>query len=152
MSSGKFVCDLRTDSRLRSYLLFGGIVAWASGLLLLLTMPLPLALRLSLCVIWTVSSAVEWHHQRRGMARIGRIRICADGRVDGVAPGGARQPLTILPGSVVLERTAWLRLRFADGSRSGEWLRQRRGEAEQWRVLRVIWRQRSGYLGRSQGS
>lgn len=124
------------------------VLAWLTGGLLLSALPASAPLRLILGLLFTISSWLELRDQRRGTARIDRIRITAGGGLEGSGPAGERLPLQLLAGSVVLARFAWFRLRFADGTVSGEWLVPACGESEQWRMLQLIWRQSAGRLGR----
>jgi hypothetical protein len=129
-------------------LVAGAVLAWLTGCALLLVLPAPSLLRLILGLLFTVASWLELRGQRRGMARIDRIRISPEGCVEGSGPAGQGLPLELLAGSLVLTRFAWFRLRFADGTVHGEWLLPGRGEREQWRMLQLIWRQSAGRLGR----
>jgi hypothetical protein len=129
-------------------LVAGAVLAWLTGVMLVLALPAPAALRAALALLFTASCWLELHAQCRGMARIDRIRITAGGRIEGTGPGGERLPLELLAGSMLLSRRAWLRLKFPDGTVSGEWLEAGRGESEQWRMLQLIWRQSWGRLGR----
>jgi hypothetical protein len=129
-------------------LVAGAVLAWSTGVLLALALPAPAALRAALALLFTAACGLELHAQCRGMARIDRIRITAGGRIEGSGPGGECVPLELLAGSVLLSRRAWLRLKFPDGTVSGEWLEAGRRESEQWRMLQLIWRQSWGRLGR----
>lgn len=148
MSSARYACDLSTDRRLRRSLLAGGALAWLGGCLLLLALPLPLPLGAALGGLWSASSWLELSALLHGMQRIDRIRITAAGDVWGIGADGERQALEVLPGSVVLGRGAWLRLRFPDGRCTGEWLLPQRSESEAWRMLQLAWRQRGASFGR----
>lgn len=130
----------------------GGIAAGLAGTLLILLMPLTGGWRLVMCLLWMASSSLELHAQWRGMRRIDRIRIHSGGRVEGLGPGGDWQSLEVLSGSMVLERCAWLRLRFADGLQYGEWLWCDATQAGDWRRLQLVWRQRAALFGRSRVS
>ena len=148
MSSTKFACDLCVSRRLRRCLVAGGALAWLGGGLLVLALPAPAAPRIMLALLYSASCWLEHRDLRRGMARIDRIRITSEGRIEGSAPDGERHSLQLLSGSIVLARWAWFRLRFPDGTVSGEWIAPARGESEQWRMLQLIWRQSGGRLGR----
>lgn len=148
MSSTKFACDLRVSRWLRRFLIAGAVLAWLTGGLLVLALPAPAPARAALALLLTASCWLEFRDQRRGMARIDRIRITCGGHIEGSGPGGERLPLELLAGSMLLSRSAWLRLKFPDGTVSGEWLQAGRGESEEWRRLQVIWRQSAGRLGR----
>lgn len=62
------------------------------------------------------------------------------GRVTGVGCGGARQPLELMSGSVVLPRLAWLRVRFPDGLEYGELFFRNGRQDEEWRRLQRVWK------------
>jgi hypothetical protein len=148
MSSGRYECDLCVDRRLRRVLVAGGLLAWLGGCLLLLALPVPLPFEAMIGALWSASSWLELAALARGMGRIDRIRITPAGEVRAIAPDGGRQAVEVLPGSVVLERGAWLRLRFPDGCEAREWLSPRAAETEAWRLLQLAWRQRGGSFGR----
>jgi hypothetical protein len=148
MSSPKFVCDLAVSRRLRRLLLAVAVLAWLGGSLLVAALPVPVALRVTLGLLFGASCWLEFRAQRRGMARIDGIRIRPRGPVECRTPDGEHLPLELLSGSVVLDRGAWLRLRFPDGTVSGEWLAPSCGEREEWRMLQLLWRQSAGSLGR----
>lgn len=142
MSSAVYEAELAPDDRIRAGLLAFACSATLAGLLLILLLPVIAPLKAALAVAFLLAGVAEVIAFRRGMSRIYRIRIRSDGSLSAVGPAGAMQPLTLMPGSVVLERLAWLRLRFGDGLRSGELLAGNAAENEQWRRLLVIWRQR----------
>lgn len=129
-----------------------GFIAWAAGLILIAASPLPALAQLATGTLLTAASAVELRNDLLGMSRICRIRITSDGKVEGIGPGGERQVLGLLSGSLVLERHAWLRLRFADGVRSAEWLRPAGADDQQWRMLQILWRHCGALFGRPKGS
>lgn len=142
MSSATYEAELAPDERIR-----GGLVAFACsatviGLVLILLLPVIAPLKAALGAAFLLAGVAEAVALTRGMSRIYRIRIRSDGSVAAVGPAGAMQPLTLMPGSVVLDRLAWLRLRFGDGLRCAELLVGNAAENEQWRRLLVIWRQR----------
>ena len=68
------------------------------------------------------------------------VRIFSDGSTELRRAEATVASAQLLPGSVVLPRLAWLRLRLEDGSTSGELLRGNIREDEDWRRLQVIWR------------
>lgn len=113
-------------------------------------MPLALPVRVLFGALWLASGALELRAIVLGMARLDRIRI-SDGRVCGLFGGGV-EPLDLLPGSVVLTRVAWLRIRFADGLCYGELLIGNPRRCRDWHCLQLAWRQRSSVFGRPEGS
>ncbi len=152
MSSDEFFCELTTHSFLRNCLMAGGIAAGLAGILLILLMPLSGGWRLALCLLWLASSSLELRAQWAGTRRIDRIRIHSGGRVEGIGQDGDWQSLEVLSGSMVLERCAWLRLRYGDGLHYGEWLWRNGTPAGDWRRLQLVWRQRAALFGRSRVS
>ncbi len=149
MSSTAYEAELVPDNRIRAGLLAFACGAAIAGLLLLFLLPVPLPLKAALGSCWLLAAAAEIVSLRRSVQRIYRIRIRPDGRVLAVGRAGALHALALLPGSVVLDRLAWLRLRFADGRRGGELLAGDAAENEQWRRFLVIWRQRPVFGGPS---
>lgn len=149
MSSDRFVCELRPCNRHRRALIAGGVLALCAGIVLIVLMPLVPGWRGVLCILWVATSALELREHRLGTARIERICIHADGRVTGAGRDGAEQPLQVLPGSMLLDGIGWLRLRFADGRRYGEFVSRHAAGSSDWRRLQLIWRQRAALFGRS---
>ena len=142
MSSTVYEAELAPDDRLRAGLLAFACGAALTGLLLVLLLPVTAPFKAALGLCWLLAAVAELAALRRGMRRIYRIRIRSDGSVLAVGRTGTLQRMALLPGSVVLDQLAWLRLRFADGLRGGELLAGHAAENEQWRRFLVIWRQR----------
>jgi hypothetical protein len=149
MSSAEYEAELAPDDRIRKGLLAFAGGAILTGSLLVASLPVAVPVKAAVGLLWFLAGAAEVNALRRGMSRIYRIRICGDGSVLGVDRAGATLPLGLLPGTVVLDRCGWLRLRFEDGLRYGELLRGNAAENEQWRRLLVIWRQRRLFGGPS---
>ncbi len=151
MSSARFEAELDPDKRVRRALACFACAATLAGALLIAIMPLALPVRVLFGGLWLASGSLELRAMMLGTARLERIRISADGRVYGLFEGGV-EPLELLPGSVVLARVAWLRIRFADGLRYGELLTGNPRRCRDWRCLQLAWRQRSSVFGRPEGS
>ena len=147
MSSAAYEAELVPDDRLRACLLAFACCTTLTGTLLIILLPVMAPLKAVLALAWLLAGVAEVAAFRQGMSRIDRIRIRSDGCVLAVDRAGALRPLTLMPGSVVLDRLAWLRLRFEDGLRCGELLAGSGAENEQWRRLLVIWRQRRLFGG-----
>lgn len=109
-------------------------------------------LKFVLVCLWLVRCLLELRSQVRGASRIDRIRICPTGSLEGLSGRGTVEPLTLLSGSVVLSRVAWLRLRLNDGLQYGELLTGNPRRDEQWRRLQLNWRQRAAAFGAPGGS
>lgn len=148
MSSARFETVLTPRKLLRRLLLFSGCSATLVGAMLIFSLPLVPELKALFCTLWLLSGLLEMKALRFGMSRIDRIRIRADGAVDGFDLEGAEYPLRLLPGSIVLDRIAWLRLGFANGRSYGELLTGNAGESEHWRRLQLIWRHQASVFGR----
>ena len=152
MSSRGFEAVLVPATGLRRVLLAVSGAAWLSGTLLLLGLPLRPELTFVLVCLWLVRCLLESRSQVKGAARIDRIRICPTGSLEGLSGSGTVESLTLLSGSVVLSRVAWLRLRLDDGLEYGELLTGNPRRDEQWRRLQLNWRQRAAAFGGSGGS
>lgn len=142
MSSAAYEAELVPHDRLRVGLLAFACCSLLAGALLIFLLPVMAAFKAALGLAWLLAGIAEIAALRQGMSRIDRIRIRSDGSVLAVDRAGAVRPLTLMPGSVILDRLAWFRLRFEDGHRCGELLAGDAAEDEQWRRLLVIWRQR----------
>lgn len=141
MSSAAYEAELEPNDRLRAGVLGFACCSLIAGALLILSLPAAVPLKAVLGFAWLLAGAAEFAACTRTMARIDRICIRSDGRVLAFDRAGVPHALTLMPGSLVLDRLAWLRLRFEDGLRGGELLAGDAAENEQWRRLLVIWRQ-----------
>lgn len=151
MSSAGYAAELVPSRFLRLAVWSFGCGALVLGALLVLSLPVVAQLKTPLCLLWLASAAGELAAYRRGMSRIGRIRIRSERRAQGIDRHGAEQDLQLLPGSVVLDRVAWLRMRFEDGLEYGEVFTGHASGDKEWRHLLVIWRQ-GGVFGRPRRS
>ena len=112
MSSAVYEAELAPDERIRAGLLAFACCVTLAGLILILLLPVIAPLRAALGATFLLAAIVEAITFMRGMSRIYRIRIRSDGSISGVGSAGTMQPLTLLPGSIVLDRLAWLRLQI----------------------------------------
>ena len=133
-------------------MLLCGCLAGFAGTLIILYMPIAWVLRVSLAAVFIGESLREMSRLVRGAARLRQISLDAEGNVASLGPGGSFEPLTLLSGSIVLKRLAWLRLRFADGSEHGELLRGDPATDPEWHRLQLIWRHRRTPIGSQDGS
>ncbi len=152
MSSVRFEAVLVPRKTHRRLVLSSGCAAELIGTILILGLPVVPFLKAAFGCVWILSGAAELMRYRRAMSRIDRIRMDADGGVDGFDRNGNRFPLRLLAGSTLLERAAWFRLRFADGLDYGELMTGNAATDEQWRRLQLIWRQQGSAFGRLPGS
>lgn len=151
-SSREFATSLKPEATLRRNVLLCGCVTAVTGTLIILAMPLSLIPRLLLALAWLGESLRELIGLWCGAARLGELRLDADGNLSGVRRDGTVEPLELLYGSVVLGRVAWLRLRFRDGLKHGELLRRTECGDLEWQRLELIWRHRRGAFGPQGGS
>lgn len=147
MSSAAYEAELAANDVIRGCLLAFACCATLAGLLLVISLPVVATLKAAFGLLWLLAGAAEVDAFRRGMSRICRIRIRSDGIVLAVDHAGTTRSLQLLPGTVVLDRFGWLRLRFDDGLLYGELIAGNAAENEQWRRLLVIWRQRRLFGG-----
>lgn len=152
MSSVRFEAVLVPRKAHRRLVLSSGCAALLIGTILILSLPAVAFLKTAFGCVWILSGAAELTRYRRAMSRIDRIRMDADGGVDGFDRTGNRYPLRLLAGSIMLERAAWFRLRFGDGLDYGELMTGNAATSEQWRRLQLIWRQHASTFGRLPGS
>lgn len=151
MSSAGFETEVVPRKLARLCLLSAACGATAAGAIIILTLPVVPGLKAVFGVLWLLSGAAEVRALRRGMSRIERICIRSDGSIDAFDRRRTQYPLRLLPGSVLLDRVGWLRLRFADGLRYGELVTGNAREDQEWRRLLIIWRHQAVF-GRLPGS
>jgi hypothetical protein len=129
-----------------------GCLAAIAGTLIILNMPLAWVFRILLAAAYIGESLRELRRLARGAARLKALQLDADGNIAGIGPDGRVEPLTLLRGSIVINRLAWLRVRFADDSEFGELLRGDPATDIEWQRLQLIWRHRRTAFGHQQGS
>ena len=147
MSSAVFSIELKPSKNLRGLLLCCGVAATVAGVMLILTVPINGCFRALLAVAWTWQSGLELRMQRRGAARVSRIRLDSGGAVCAEDGNGDWRRLELRSGSVVLTGVAWLRLRFPDGCHYGELLSGNPRTSRNWHGLQLIWRQHRDAFG-----
>jgi len=125
---------------LRCTVLLTGALAAVLGLVMILTMPLDFGLLLSTGLLWSLITLRELLHARDAYLRYCLLRLDSTGKVTLIAANGDSQAATLLAGSIVLDRVAWLRIESLDGLRCAELMRGNSREDHQWRRLQVVWR------------
>ena len=140
MSSHTYSTELRPDPRLRRFVLIYGIIATAIGLALLATLPIALLWRAVAAVAWLLVNIRQLLVFAKGYKCCQRIRIAHNGSVTLQAADGCWFPATLIPGSVVLSKIAWLRFKAEDGQHFAELICQKSARNKSWRRLQVIWR------------
>ena len=123
-----------------------------SGFVLILFMPLDPVLRILLSCAWLGENTRECRRLVRGAARVRLIKLDALGNIAAITADGRSEPLTLLSGSIVLSRLAWLRVKFPDGSRYAELLRGDPARDLEWHRLQLLWRHGRAAFGRQDGS
>jgi len=121
--------------------LFSGIAALLAGIAIILYLPLSLFLRCVICIVWSADCVHELRRMRRGSARISRLQLDANGDIFATRPDGRSEYLVLLPGSLVLSRLAWFRLRFTDGCICAELMLGDPIRDPRWQRLQLIWQQ-----------
>ena len=133
-------------------MLLSGIMIAALGCLLVFQMPLTVLVRMSLLVLWLATSAFELYVHSRAASQIASIGLNDRGQIWVRNCAGERLAAELLPGTVVLGRLAWLRLRLDSGKKYAEFLRGKSTTDPQWHLFQLIWeqsRQTFGGLDRS---
>jgi hypothetical protein len=110
------------------------------GLLIILQMPLMMPMRLTLIGVWIGDCLWGLKRQVDGNAKVQRIRIDTRGVVECLDPSGKYIEIQLLKGSAVLQRCAWLRLRFPEGQHYVELFSRIDCPVTTWRRLLLLWR------------
>jgi len=148
VSSSAFSAELIADVRLRWVVLLSGGTLAALGLLVIWLLPVHVSLRVTGAAAWAVASGIEQRRLWRAYSRYVGLRVCHDGAVYVRRRGGDWQTAWLLPGSLLLRRTAWIRIQSERGEVFAELLRGQCRRSANWRRLHVIWR----HIGAAPGS
>ncbi len=140
MSSSAFSAEFIADPGLRVAVLSSGAVLGVLGLLMILLLPVHFALRVTGAVAWAVSGGIELVRLQRAYSRYVGLRVGHDGAMHLQKRGGGCQVARLLPGSLLLRRTAWIRVQSERGEVFAELLRGECRRGPNWRRLHVIWR------------
>ena len=140
MSSSTYSAELYPDAVLRWLVLFSGSIFGAAGIALILTLPLHWLLLVAGSVGWLTLFVSELVGMSRGFVRCCRLRMTPDGEILLLDPEGNWHAARLLPGSVLLRRVGWIRLKIEQGQQCAEPVRGSCRESEDWRRLHVIWR------------
>ena len=140
MSSNSYSARLTPDPWLQIIVLTSGRVLYAIGIVLILILPLHPTLRAAGCLFWLILANWETSRLQRGFGQCVEIRIYASGDVEIADDNADWSPASLLPGSLVLRKRAWLRLQTLDGRTIVQPLRGNTREDQEWRRLQVIWR------------
>jgi hypothetical protein len=117
---------------------------------LIMSLPMAPQWRIALLLVWLADSLRELHALRCGSARVRRLRLNQCGEITAESPCGSQLPMTLLSGSMVLRRVAWLRLRFPDNRRYAELICGNPAKEPAWHRLQLIWQHSGRAFGRKQ--
>ena len=140
MSSHTYSTELNPDPALRWLVMLSGVAATVVGLLTITLLSLPLVWRTLAALAWLLLNGRELLLIAKGYKRCRRIRIEHDGAAELLGPDGNWTAATLVAGSIVVRRVAWLRLETQDGRRFAELICYKYAQNEEWRRLQVIWR------------
>ncbi len=152
MSSREFSADLVPEPRLRNLVMLSGAIAALAGFALIIHMPLNAVMRMVLAVSWIMYCGLELHTRSNAASRVARIGINTRGEIWITGRAGQAVPVELLAGTVVIERLAWLRIRFEDGRKYGELLSGNNLRDIQWHRFQLIWQHRRQTFGRAERS
>ena len=139
-SSGKCAIELVPVPRLRRVVIVSGWIFMQIGLFIIVQMPLAVPIKLILIAAWIADCLWGLKRQVAGNVKVKRIKIDTVGVVECLDQSGYSHKIQLLKGSVVLQRWAWLRLRFPDGQHYVELLSKIDCPATTWRRLQLLWR------------
>ena len=152
MSSREFWVELKPDTRLRRLLSLSGALAAAAGFVVITHLPLPSIARVAMVALWLAWGVRELLLLADAARQVHRIKLNNLGEVWVIDRRGRASEVRLAPGSVVLRRVAWIRLRLPDGSKYGELLTQRAVQHRQWHRLQLVWCQCRQYFAGTGGS
>lgn len=101
-------------------------------------------------LLWLAFSVNEVRRFAQAASSVRRLRLYADGSVVARLADGRWRPVRLLPGSIVLRRVAWLRIRLPSGLDYGELSSGSSRSDLHWHRLQLIWRQNQAAFGRPQ--
>ena len=140
MSSNAYFAELRPDPALRLSVQWISGAIGLVGLVVILGLAVPLALRLAGAALWIAVIAGQLIVLRRGWASCVALRVFADGSVKVLGPDGSWTSGRLEPDGVLLRRWGWIRLRADSGRSFAEPLRGSCRGSREWRRLQVAWR------------
>lgn len=120
----------------------------AVGLVVVVTLDLPVALRLVAAALWLAVTAVQMWSLCRGWSQCRALRLYADATLAILGPDGEWRPGRLESDGILLRRWAWIRLRADSGPAFAEPLRGSCRVGHDWRRLQVVWR----HIGAPAGS
>lgn len=112
-----------------------------AGCVLIVRMPLELSIRGLAFAAWLAASGIQIRRLLAGGREVAKIRVDNAGGVWVSNFRGRWQAVDILPGTMVLRRLAWLRIRLADGRKYGELLAGNAVKDVEWQRFQLLWQQ-----------
>ena len=150
-SSSKFEAVLNIDPRLRRLVMLSSAVSTLLGFALIIQMQLSVVVHVVMAIAWLVLSVAEIWRWADSALRVDRWCLTTES-VWVAGRDGAWVEVTLLPGSIVLQRLAWFRVCSKNGRKFSELLAGNAVKDPDWHRLQLIWRQRKlavGDTGRS---
>ncbi len=120
--------------------MLSGVMFSGIGVVLILRLPLPPFALLLGSVAWLVHSVWELRQIGRDYGRYRRLRLAADGGILLLDIDGNWHTGRFSPGSILLRRVGWIRVKHSEGRTSAMLFRGSCRESHDWRRLQVIWR------------
>ena len=139
-SSVRYSSEILPERKLRRIVLGSGAVLALLGAGVLATLPLPIAVTIpaaALCLGVSAAHCLRLHLRYR---RIAAYRLYADGSAEIVRTDGRRLIGRLAPGTFLLPKLAWLRIRAPGGGDVAELVAGDARRSQQWRRFQVICR------------
>ena len=140
MSSVKYAACLPVSRTLRGIVLASGALLSLSGIPIVLHWPIDAGWRVVLAIAWSAFSWRELGAMRRAYMTFCHIEVEVGGAIALGNRAHVSATAELLPGSILLGRVGWLRLKTADGLRTAELIYGNPRKNRDWRRLQVIWR------------
>ena len=140
MSSNSYWSCLTPDPDLRLVVDVAAQLLIAAGIAIVLTMSIGVLPRFGAVLACLGLGQFELRRLRRGFRSCREIRLANDGGALLLDEDGNWVAASLRPGSLVLPRLAWLRLRTAHGVLVTELIGAHSRAGQDWRRLQVIWR------------
>ncbi len=145
VSSIGYSACLPANRALRLFVLLSGLCFTITGAVLILAMPLALLPRLAVAGVWLLASGYDIERQRRAYRQYSGLRLDCEGRVEIRNRQGEWLGARLLPGSLVLRRFGWIRIRDERGRVFAEPVCGQCRDSCDWRRLQVLWRHVGAY-------
>lgn len=140
LSSTTYSANLTPESWLRIIVLSIGRILFAVGTLLLLILDQHPLARGFACVAWLSFGRFRLLQLCSGFDACIAVRVFPEGTASVLTSDAEWVSARMLPGSLILRKLAWLRLRTDNGQVHQELLRGDARKDLEWRRLQVIWR------------